>query len=266
MMDRPFPAKEGHPLRFGGNSFSCLVFWLLILLSGASLALSPGEVDPTFRLLRNGPVGEKISLWAEKFLGTPYDRDPRGAYVTRAEIVADDEVDCMYLTFRAVELALSRSPEEAIQVALAKRFHTRGILQNGKVLNYDDRFQYGEDMIRSGKWGKDITSQVGRTAKIRGSRGYDSYEVLPPHEMARKKERLRSGDILFFFKIPETRVVDEGVGHMGIVKVEGKESEKKIFLIHAGGTKNSGGTVKKVLLLDYLSAMPFVGVKVTRFE
>ena len=205
-------------------------------------------------------------FWAEKFLGVPYDRDPRGAYVTRAQIVADDEVDCMYLTFRAVELALSRSAEEAIQVALDKRFHTRGFLRDGKVLNYDDRFQYGEDMIRSGKWGKDITSQVGRTAKIRGSRGTDSYEVLPPHEMARKKERLRSGDILFFFKAPEKRVVDEGVGHMGFVKVEGKDSEKEIFLIHASGTKSSGGTVKKVPLVDYLSAMPFVGVKVTRFE
>jgi hypothetical protein len=37
-------------------------------------------------------------------------------------------------------------------------------------------------------------------------------------------------------------------------------------LIHAGGTKKAGGKVKKVLLKDYLSSMPFVGVKVTRFE
>ena len=207
-----------------------------------------------------------MAFWAEKFLGVPYDRDPQGVYVSRSAIVADDEVDCMYLTFRAVELALSRSPDEAIQVALDKRFHTRGILKDGKVLNYDDRFQYGEDMIRSGKWGTDITSRIGRTARIRGSRDYNSFEVLPPHEMARKKERLRSGDLLFFFKAPGKRVVDEGVGHMGIVKVEGKNSEKEISLIHAGGTKNSGGTVRKVLLVDYLSAMPFVGVKVTRFE
>ena len=207
-----------------------------------------------------------MAFWAEKFLGVPYDRDPQGVYVIRAAIVADDEVDCMYLTFRAVELALSRTPEEATQVALDKRFHTRGILQEGKVLNYDDRFHYGEDMIRSGKWGKEITSRVGRTARIRGARSYDFFEVLPPHELARKKERLWSGDILSFFKVPEKRVVDEGVGHIGIVKVEEKDSEKKIFLIHAGGTKSSGGAVKKVLLVDYLSAMPFVGGKVTRFE
>ena len=233
---------------------------------GVSFAFSTEEIQKLQSGLEGKTRAEMIAFWAERFIGTPYDKDPQGAYVSRADIVADDEVDCMYLTFRAVELALSRSPEEAIQVALDKRFHTRGILQDGKVLNYDDRFQYGEDMIRSGKWGRDITPQVGRTARIRGCRGYDFYEVLPPHETARKKERLRSGDILFFFKAPEKRVVDEGVGHMGIVKVEGRDLEKKIFLIHAGGTKSSGGVVKKVLLVDYLSAMPFVGVKVTRFE
>ena len=211
------------------------------------------------------PVAERIAFWAEKFVGIPYDRDPQGIYVTRKEIVADDAVDCMYLTFRAVELALSRTPEEAVLVALDKRFRTKGVLQGGKVANYDDRFQYGEDMIQSGKWGKDITGQIGRTAKIRGSRSYDSYEVLPPHEVLRRK-KLATGDILFFFKAPEKRVVGEGVAHIGIVKLEGKPGEEEIFLIHAGGTKKAGGKVKKVLLKDYLSAMPFVGVKVTRFE
>ena len=238
----------------------------LFIFAQFSWALSDEEIRKFQISLGNQAAGERIAFWAEKFLGVPYDRDPRGVYVTRAALVADDAVDCMYLTFRAVELALSRSPEEAIQVALDKRFHPRGILQDGKVKNYDDRFQYGEDMIRSGKWGDEITSQVGRTARIRGSRGYEFYEVLPPHEIARKRERLRSGDILFFFKVPEKRVVEEGVGHIGIVKAEGKGPERKIFLIHAGGTKNAGGAVKKVLLLDYLSVMPFVGVKVTRFE
>jgi hypothetical protein len=243
-----------------------LFLWNLFPCPGIGIVLSTEEIQRLQSGHELKTTAERIAFWAERFVGIPYDKDPQGIYVTQAQIVADEAVDCMYLTFRAVELALSRSPEEAIQVALDKRFHTRGILQDGKVLNYDDRFQYGEDMIRSGKWGKEITSWVGRTARIRGSRDYDFFEVLPPHEMARKKERLRSGDILFFFKIPEKRVVEEGVGHMGIVKVEGKESEKKIFMIHAGGTKSSGGTVKKVLLVDYLSAMPFVGVKVTRFE
>ena len=238
----------------------------LFFFARPSWALTDEEIRNGQAFLSSRTTGERMAFWAEKFLGVPYDRDPQGVYVTRSAIVADDAVDCMYLTFRSVELALSRTPEEAIQIALDKRFQTRGILREGKVLNYDDRFQYGEDMIRSGKWGEDITRQIGRTARIRGSRDYDFFEVLSPHEMARKRENLRSGDILFFFKIPEKRVVEEGVGHIGIVKTERKDSEKKIFLIHAGGSKSSGGSVKKVRLVDYLSAMPFVGVKVTRFE
>ena len=250
---------------------SLLILAPLFLLTispslGISFSLSAEEIQKLQSRLEGNTKAERIALWAERFIGTPYDIDPQGAYVSRADIVADDRVDCMYLTFRVVELALSRSAEEAIEVALDKRFHTRGILRDGKVLNYDDRFQYGEDMIRSGKWGKDITTRVGRTARIRGSRSYDFFEVLPPHEAARKQERLRTGDIFYFFKAPEKRVVEEGVGHIGIVKAEGKDSEKKIFLIHAGGTKSAGGAVKKVLLADYLGAMPFVGVKVTRLE
>lgn len=245
--------------------FPPALLWVF-LFTQFSWALSDEETQKFQTFLKNQTAGERLAFWAEKFLGVPYDRDPQGLYVTRAAIVADDAVDCMYLTFRSVELALSRTPEEAIQVAIDKRFHTKGILQDGKVVNYEDRFQYGEDMIWSGKWGREITSQIGRTDRIRGSRSYDFFEVLPPHEMARKQGKLRSGDILFFFKAPEKRVVEEGVGHIGIVKVEGKDKEKIFSLIHAGGTKISGGAVKKVLLGDYLAAMPFVGVKVTRFE
>ena len=253
----------------GRFSFSVIFFSFLgaaILCAANGGAIPPEEAQRLQSAIGGKPVGERIALWAEQFIGLPYDKDPLGEYVTRATIVADERVDCMYLTFRAVELALSRTPGEAIQIALDKRFHSRGILKEGKVANYEDRFEYGEDMIQSGKWGKDITSQIGRTARIRGSRGYDHYEVLPPHEIPRKREKLQSGDILFFFKIPDKRVVEEGVGHIGIVKVEKKNSEKNIYLIHASGTKGSGGVVKKVLLIDYLSGMPFVGVKVTRFE
>jgi hypothetical protein len=254
-------------MRIPHSSIALFLFPLLIaLFAQFDPAIRAEENRKSQSALEGKATGEKIAAQAEKFVGIPYDRDPQGIYVTRRAIVADDAVDCMYLTFRAVELALSRTPEDAIQVALDKRFHARGVLQDGRVGNYEDRFQYGEDMIASGKWGKEITGQIGRTARIRGTRGYDFFEVLPPHEIARKGERLRSGDILFFFKIPEKRVVEEGVGHIGIVKVEGKDSEEKVFMIHAGGTKNSGGRVKKVPLLDYLAAMPFVGVKVTRFE
>ncbi len=242
---------------------------------------------------RDKPVGERIALWAEKFVGVPYDDDPAGEYVSKQTIVADDRIDCMYLTFRVVELALSRSPEEAVQIALDKRFHSKGVLKEGRVANYDDRFEYGEDMVESGKWGREVTSEVGRTMKVEGSRGKDFVEILSAGGLMKGMSRLKSGDILFFVTKPEKRKVGEIVGHMGIVKVEetGRNPEgRKIFLIHASGTKGRGGAVhpvrnsspavagleterrivsngvKKVLLKGYLSKMDFLGVKITRFE
>ena len=213
-------------------------------------------------------MGEKIAFWAEKFIGVPYDIDPLGEYVSKATIVADERVDCMYLTFRAVELALSQTPEEAIQIALEKRFHSKGVLKDGQVANYEDRFEYGEDMIESGKWGKEITSVVGRMIKIKGSRGKDFIDTLVFDGLMKNMDRLKSGDLVFFVKKPEKRKVGEIIGHIGIIKVEKRSSDPRtneVYLIHASGIKGKGGMVKKMLLKDYLSKMPFIGVKITRF-
>jgi hypothetical protein len=236
---------------------------LVILFIGTSFAFTEEEIQECQTLLRERPLGERIAFWAGKFIGTPYDRDPLGEYVSKAVIVADERVDCMYLTFRAVELASSRSPGEAIQVALDKRFHSKGILKEGKVANYEDRFEYGEDMIFSGKWGREITGDIGNTLPIKGSRGKDFVDTLLPDELYRGLGKLRSGDIVFFIKKPEERKIGEMVGHIGILKVE---QDREVYLIHASGTKERGGVVKKVLLKGYVSEMPFIGVKVTRMD
>jgi hypothetical protein len=232
-------------------------------------ALTVEEIQKFQILIKGEPVGERIAFWAEKFVGIPYDTDPLGEYVSKAAIVADERVDCMYLTFRAVEIALTRTPEEAIQMALEKRFHSKGILKDGQVVNYDDRFEYGEDMIESGKWGKDITSKVGKTKKIKGSRGRDFVEILSPEALLRGTKNLKSGDVLFFVKRPQDRKKEEIVGHLGILKVEESPEGKagrEIYLIHASGVKGKEGVVKKLLLKEYLSVMPFIGVKITRFQ
>jgi hypothetical protein len=239
------------------------LFFLGLAISPSLLGFTGSEVQRWQALLKERPIGERIAFWAEKFIGTPYDVDPLGEYVSKAIIVADQRVDCMYLTFRAVELALSDTPEEAIQMALEKRFHSKGILQNGQVLNYGDRFEYGEDMIFSGKWGQDITGAMGKTFRIKGSRKYLSVEILLPETLLRKMGYLRTGDIVFFIKKPEERRSMEIVGHIGIVKVE---HSQVVYLIHASGTKAEGGVVKKVCLKEYVSQMPFVGVKITRFH
>lgn len=238
-----------------------LFFFLNPLSLVVCLDLSKEEIQRFQTLLKDQPVGERIAFWAEKFVGVPYDVDPTGEYVSRALVVADERVDCMYLVFRAVELALSQTPEEAIQMALEKRFHSKGRLQEGKVTNYEDRFEYGEDMIYSGKWGKEVTSQFGKVLRLKGSRNLTFVDVLPSNELIQSLEKLKSGDLLFFIKTPESRVNREIVGHIGIVKVD-----QTLSLIHASGTKKKGGAVQKVLLKDYLQKMPFIGVKITRFE
>jgi len=232
-------------------------------------ALTNEEIQKFQTLLTGKPIGERIAFWAERFIGVPYDTDPLGEYVSKATIVLDERVDCMYLTFRAVELALSHTPEEAIQVALGRRFHSKGVLKDGHVINYDDRFEYGEDMIESGKWGQEITSAVGKMMKIKGSRGKEFVEVLSSDALMQGMKSLKSGDLVFFAKKPEKREVGEIIGHMGIVRVvEARRNQRSrdIFLIHASGTKGRGGTVKKVLLREYLSKMPFIGVRITRFR
>jgi len=236
------------------------------ILGSLSFALSDSEIARIQKSLRGKPVGERIASWAERFVGTPYDEDPQGLYVTRAAIVADEKMDCMYLTFRSVELALSDAPEEAVQIALEKRFHTRGRLQDGKVLNYEDRYEYGEDMVASGKWGKEITAALGPLKRIEGTRGKDHWKILPAKQVPGRLKRLKSGDLIFFIKDPKKRTVGESVGHLGIVKVEEKAGKKSVYLIHASGSKNKSGAVRKVLLRDYIVKMPFVGVQVTRFQ
>lgn len=214
------------------------------------------------------PAGERIAVIADAFVGTPYDTDPLGRYVRTEKIVCDSEIDCMYMVFRAVELATSDSLEGAEGRALELRFATKGVVEDGRVVNYGERYQYAEDMIASGKWGEDVTATLGRTEAVKGERGRDVITYIPARTLAAPDglSRLMDGDIVFFVKDPERRVVGEVIGHLGIVKVE----DGVPMLIHASGTKESkdrpgGGETKKVSLHTYLMDTKFIGGQVTRF-
>jgi hypothetical protein len=236
---------------------------IVLLIPSISLAvMTDSRIGSLQRELADSSPGDRIAFWAEKFLDTPYDPDPLGAYVSKKAIVADERIDCMYLVFRAVELGLGKDPADSMRIALDKRFAGRGKFARGKVLNYEDRFQYGEDMIDSGKWGKEITSAFGKTVTAAGSRGRKNVVMVAPAEFAKYMDLLSNGDIVFFIKSPEKRVSDEIVGHMGIIKKEAGN----VYLIHASGVKSKGGTVKKVLFSDYLASMPFIGIRVSRFS
>lgn len=244
--------------------FYSLILVILLCCSTPLYAFTDADIAIYQQKISNKPVGDRIAFWAEKFVGIPYDTDPLGEYVTRKVIVADDRVDCMYLSFRSVELALGLTSAKAVSIALDKRFINKGIVKDGVVVNYDDRFEYGEDMIDSGKWGEEITGKIGAMSYIKGSRGRDRVGMVSKSvliSMLRKESKFKSGDFIFFVKSPDKRAVGEVVGHIGVIKVE----SNKVFLIHAGGVKNKGGEVKKILFSDYLNSMPFIGVRVTRF-
>jgi len=244
------------------------LLFLFCLFPQPALPFAADEISVLESSVKESPVGNRIAFWAEQFIGTPYDMDPLGDYVTRAAIVADERVDCMYLTFRAVELALSNSPEKAIDRALTMRFHTRGVLKDGKVVNYDDRYQDGIDMIRSGKYGAEITARLGKTRQISEPNSGDPIDFLPAVEVRKGMNELITGDIIFFVGDPSRRAVGGIIAHMGILKVELKDggSIRTVYLIHASGTKKRGGSVKKVLLDEYLAHMQHAGAKISRLN
>lgn len=215
------------------------------------------------------PLGKRIAYWAGRFIGTPYDPDPLGLYVRTNRIVADEKADCMYHVFRSVELAESNTPREAIDKALVLRFLTTGKLVDGLVTNYDERFQYGEDMVTSGKWGKNITTELGSVETIPGSRGKATVDILPKKTLLTRslQKGLQDGDIVFWVKDPKKRAVEEIVAHLSIVHIR----SGKPYLIHAAGDKDrdgrpGGGVVKEVPFAEYVRHMKFIGAFVTRFE
>jgi NlpC/P60 family len=214
------------------------------------------------------PLGKRIAYWAGRFIGTPYDPDPLGIYVRTNRIIADEKVDCMYHVFRSVELAQSSTPEEAVAKALKLRFISNGKLVDGLVTNYDDRFQYGEDMVVSGKWGTDITATLGKTSSIVGARGRETVDILPKSVLTTRavEKKFQDGDIIYWVKDPKKRIVEEVVGHLSIVRIK----SGKVYVIHAAGdkdriTKRGGGSVKEIPFADYINTMRFIGAFVTRF-
>lgn len=239
-----------------------LLIFLFLFPSIAAAFMSDDEIAVLQRTAAGWSTGERIAFWAEQFIDIPYDQDPLGEYVRNNVVISDERVDCMYHAFRSVELALGKDPAESITVALDKRFHGKGVVEDGKVRNYDERFRYGEDMIESGKWGKEITAELGEAVMIKGERGRERIAMIRKQDIPNILGRLQNGDLVFFVKDPKKRVSGEIVGHIGIIKIDAE----KTYLVSAFGRKNRGGKVRKILLTEYGREMPFAGIRVSRLE
>ena len=228
---------------------------------------------------KSNDIGDRIVKYANGFIGTPYDRIPIGLYVKERKLIIDDEIDCMYLVFRTIPLAIAKGDnEKAKEIACDKMFHDKCILdKDGLVSNYENRFDYSEDMIASGKWGTSIFKNS-EMLKIQGSRMYKEFYYVKSEDFIVNKKlqkKVKNGDILFLFKHPEKRSkAQEAIGHIGILEVDKKT--KDVYFIHASGDKcfndkcfkRRQGKVKKVLLNKYLKDKKdkFAGVDVLRIK
>lgn len=251
------------------------------LAAGVSL---PVEVlEAHMRDWQDRPVGERIALWAELFRERG-DATYRfglleGGYVAEGLLVQDFKPDCVLFFYRCTDLARSSTAQEAVLQALDTRFANAvspPVDEHGRV-DYKNaaHIDYSLDIVRSGIWGRDVTSAVGVAIPDSvGTSRYPagSFNYIPTAQL--RTQNLRDGDHLFF-------VLDESsargrklreeyglvVGHQGIARIVGDE----VYLIHAASKdlpgEYSGNRVVRVLLRTYLERVDsHKGVLVARVE
>ncbi|MFQ5600595.1 MAG: hypothetical protein ACE5G2_08575 [Candidatus Krumholzibacteriia bacterium] len=233
---------------------------------------------------RDLPIGARVARWAELFLERGdavylFGLGP-GGYVADSLLVQDFKPDCVLFSYRCSELARSRTPQEAVTLALETRFAgarpASAVTPSGAV-DYDDpsHLDYSLDIVRSGLWGRDVTLEVGEArVDSAGTSRYParSFRYIPTEAL--RLDRLEDGDLLFF-------VLDENskrgrkmreeyglvVGHQGIAR----RGQDTVYAIHAAQRdlpgEYAGNRIVRVPLLTYLRRVEsFKGVLVTRLE
>lgn len=230
-------------------------------------------------------LGDRVANWARWFyekqdVGYLYGRDP-GGYVSEGRLCQDTSTDCVLFMCRVTELARSSGAREAVQFAFGTRFYgasvVSAVMEDGRV-NYDDpaHLEYSEDMIRSGIWGAEATSELGGAVldAIGSSRVKpDTLHYLPAAAIDYTK--LHNGDIVWFIGdenepgAAEKRLAGTMIHHLGILARGEKQAVDSIDLIHPAsrplvGFYDRTGVVR-LPLRDYLSRVGrFKGIVVTR--
>lgn len=227
-------------------------------------------------------LGCRVGHWARLFLkdGRPEYRFglAEGGYVAQGRLVLDDRMDCVNFLYRCTELARAGSPAEAVAWALRTRFAGApplAVVDERGAVDYDrpEHLDYSLDMIRTGIWGRDITSKLtGATADTSGSSRYPagSFQYVPG-QLLRTAE-LKEGDIVWLVLDPAheqgaalRRDYGLVIGHIGIVI----KDEAETWLVHAASSDlegcYQGGRLVRVPIQTYLERVEkFAGVVVTR--
>jgi hypothetical protein len=245
-------------------------------------AVVPSAVlDSVAARLASRRLGERTVAWARWFhdqgsVRYGYGRDP-GGYVTEGRLCQDFVTDCVLFMCRVSELARSASAREAVQFAFGTRFYgasvEEAIAEDGRV-KYDvpAHLEYSEDMIKSGIWGADVTSECG--AALRDTVGSsrvppDTLSYLPSPAIG--YDHLQSGDFVWFVgdeNEPGAREARAGgtlIHHIGILE----RTAGELFLIHPASRPLPGlyaePGLRRLPLAVYLARVGrFKGIVVTR--
>lgn len=245
--------------------------------------LAPAALDSVIAAERELPVPARIGRWARRYLAWP-DTEYRfglaaGGYAAEGLLVAGPRLDCISLLYRVTELAQAADARDAIRLALASRF--AGAVPDSVVgadgrVDYDrpEHLDYSLDMIRSGRWGEDVTAGfTGAVLDTLGSARYPrgSFRYLP--SAVATTAELQDGDLVWLVLNPDDPAAralrDESglvIGHVGIVIRDGGAPQ----LVHAAsrplpGQYDRTGVVS-VPLAAYLERVErYAGIVVTRF-
>lgn len=228
------------------------------------------------------PVGERVAHWAEFFLwrkATTYLFGLKpGGYVADSLLVQDFRQDCVLFSYRCAELAQTSTPSEAVLWALRTRFagaSPESVVTATGAVDYDHPAHLDDslDMVRSGLWGRDVTSEVGiAVPDTAGTPRYPpgSFSYIPSTQL--RLDRLVDGDFLYFVfdeNLPRGRKMrqDTGtpIGHQGIVRRAGAQVDVIHAAVAALPGEYEGNRIVRVSLPTYLRRVEsWKGIIVTR--
>ena len=227
-------------------------------------------------------AAQRVGFWVRRFLkenSAQYRFGlAEGGDVEQGRLVMDDRLDCVSFMYRCTELARAADPRDALDWALRTRFagaSPLAVVDSDGAVDYDclEHLDFSLDMIRTGIWGRDITSRLtGAAVDTVGSLRYPAgaFQFVPGEDL--DTGELNDGDIVWL-------VLDEAnkkgarlrgeyglvIGHIGIVM----KQDGQTLLVHAAGSGLPGyydeGGLVSVPLKVYLDRVEkFSGVVVTR--
>ena len=244
---------------------------------------SPAVLDSLLAAERDLPTAARAGRWARRYLiwgeATYTFGLADSGYAARGLLVPGSRHDCISLLYRTTELARAADARHAVELALSLRFAGADpdsvVAPDGRV-DYDrpEHLDFSVDMIRSGRWGRDVTADLtGAVPDREGSDRYAPGTVTYVPTSALAADQLREGDLVWLVLDPandRARELRERygliVGHVGMVIVE----DGAPWLVHAAsktlpGWYDQPGVVK-VPLCEYLARVErYRGVIVTRF-